>query len=794
VKNIFFLKKIIISTVIYFFLFSSILIGENLSTVPIFLKDDIFSDKAYCENNSQMAGYSEFIPVKSISIEFFKNRKWISNLLDTIVSSKQINYSSLIDKKFKKKFTSNLTVEFQNGIICDFTARIRIHGDLDDHIMFEHNSVTSSMDVVLQDGSINSIVGFKLFLPSTRENDNEIFATTLFSNLGFLSPKTFYVPVKINGSDKKFIFQEKIQKEMLESNQLRESAIFEGDERWSFLGWDSFERLDPHPSLMELIRMSNAKWSTKSSSHQNISIEGMKIINQIYLRHVNSQIISRNLDIVDFEYNLVPNFHNNIREMHEAFETLQFALSAEHGLSSDESRYYYDAFYKDFIPIYYDGEVRILNSPETPITVISQNSKKGILLSLKIIDEINHKKFHKDLVSNGVNLSIDQVNALIMKIRDRILSLNNKSTINILDYDPSVNKKLFYENFKSNIKIVFDNNKIISQSISKESKIRRLDLLVCNHDLTDCTNTSFDKNQVRQLLAQEYVDENDNNYIYIGISLNDYKNGFNKNNIKNDFCLNELCKWKSVNFDNSTIIRVNQDITYSINDKSKIIEIHQLSHKGKVVFYSGRISDWTINFKGFQSFNRIENFKLDSNGLTGCITFVDINIENVLINTKFAPCEDSINFIRANGKNISININESKSDALDADFSTLEFNTIDIIKSDNDCLDFSGGKYKIELVRLNFCGDKAISVGESSVVELKDGVIKNSKVGIATKDSSSIFINKLDIENVDLCLAAYRKKQEFIGALIDINHYRCNNYIDNSYISIDSKLRVKNEL
>ena len=120
--------------------------------------------------------------------------------------------------------------------------------------------------------------------------------------------------------------------------------------------------------------------------------------------------------------------------------------------------------------------------------------------------------------------------------------------------------------------------------------------------------------------------------------------------------------------------------------------------------------------------------------------------------------------------------------------------TIDIIKSDNDCLDFSGGKYKIELVRLNFCGDKAISVGESSVVELKDGVIKNSKVGIATKDSSSIFINKLDIENVDLCLAAYRKKQEFIGALIDINHYRCNNYIDNSYISIDSKLRVKNEL
>ena len=37
-----------------------------------------------------------------------------------------------------------------------------------------------------------------------------------------------------------------IRKEMLESNQLRESAIYEGDERWSFLNWDTFEKLISH--------------------------------------------------------------------------------------------------------------------------------------------------------------------------------------------------------------------------------------------------------------------------------------------------------------------------------------------------------------------------------------------------------------------------------------------------------------------------------------------------------------------------------------------------------------------
>ena len=415
-KNIYFVKKIIGLCLLYLFIYANNLSAGNLSNAPIFLKDEIYSNDTYCGDDKNIVGYNEFLKVKSISIQFNKNRKWISNLLDAMVSSKEKNSSSLIDKRYKKKFTSKVSVEFEGGIICDFSAKIRIHGDLDDHILFESRGVISSMDIVLQNGSINSIIGFKLFLPPTREGDNEIIATTLLSNLGFLSPKTFYVPVELNGFDMKFIFQEKIRKEMLESNQLRESAIYEGDERWSFLDWDTFEKLNPHPSLMELARMSNGKWSTKGNIHQDISIEGLKIINQIYLRQANSLLFSHQLDIVDFEYSLVPNFDNHIRERHEAFEALQFALSAEHGLSTDESRYYFDPFYKDFIPIYYDGEVRILREEEVPITAVTMNSKNGILLSLKILDNLDKKKFQKDLEINGVNLLMDEINVLIKKL------------------------------------------------------------------------------------------------------------------------------------------------------------------------------------------------------------------------------------------------------------------------------------------------------------------------------------------------------------------------------------------
>ena len=300
----------------------------------------------------------------------------------------------------------------------------------------------------------------------------------------------------------------------------------------------------------------------------------------------------------------------------------------------------------------------------------------------------------------------------------------------------------------------------------------------------------FDNNEVKQLLEQEYKDKDENNYIFLGMNLDDYKNGFNKNND----CMAGICKWKNIYFNNSSMIRISKDISYNINEEIKLIEINQLSPDGKVVFYSGSISDWTIIFSGLPSIESSENSRLDSDGLTGCLTFMDIDINNVLIKTISAPCEDSVNFIRANGKEISIDINYSKSDALDADFSNLDFNFVDIMNSDNDCLDFSGGKYQIALVNLDSCKDKAISIGENSIVDLKQGKIKNSKIGIATKDSSSAFVNELDIENVDLCLAVYRKKQEFTGALININQYNCKNYKHENYISRDSQLSIKNEL
>ena len=52
-----------------------------------------------------------------------------------------------------------------------------------------------------------------------------------------------------------------------------------------------------------------------------------------------------------------------------------------------------------------------------------------------------------------------------------------------------------------------------------------------------------------------------------------------------------------------------------------------------------------------------------------------------------------------------------------------------------------------------------------------------SNLGIASKDSSIVNLDNVSVENVAICLAAYKKKQEFNGGIININNdFYCKNF------------------
>ena len=94
-----------------------------------------------------------------------------------------------------------------------------------------------------------------------------------------------------------------------------------------------------------------------------------------------------------------------------------------------------------------------------------------------------------------------------------------------------------------------------------------------------------------------------------------------------------------------------------------------------------------------------------------------------------AKCEDAVNFINTEGSIEDIEIYAAKIDALDLDFSNLNIKNIFVNEAGNDCADFSFGNYFVENLNVIQCGDKGLSVGEISTVNIQTAVSENSIIG-----------------------------------------------------------------
>ena len=88
----------------------------------------------------------------------------------------------------------------------------------------------------------------------------KFFHQFFLKNLNFLAPRTKYLNAYVNGIKTKYIFQEKISKEMLENNMVTEGPIIEASHR--FL-WPEDKTNFIDESLVQG-RISNQKWSTKN--------------------------------------------------------------------------------------------------------------------------------------------------------------------------------------------------------------------------------------------------------------------------------------------------------------------------------------------------------------------------------------------------------------------------------------------------------------------------------------------------------------------------------------------------
>ena len=383
----------------------------------------------------------------------------------------------------------------------------------------------------------------------------------------------------------------------------------------------------------------------------------------------------------------------------------------------------------------------------------------------------------ENIINSGITMSEKEVSEKIKKILNNL----NVIKINYLNID---NEDLLEHNkFKPLDNLLKRFNETLNKVEPEVYLVKFNDtsgnLQRCEIFLKNCKDYDFTQDNLTDLLEGELVLD-EKIYQFLGKS-------FNFENIKRNRNFNKI------NFGNSNIF-FEDGILINIDKKNNSLEIQQIESGSRAYIINGVLSDLKIKFfnNNFNFDVLPKNFPNDSNGLTGCLSFINLEVRNISLESENSSCEDAVNFINVKGVVKEVAIKNSYSDGLDVDFSNLEIKNLDVQNSKNDCVDFSAGNYILDVSILSNCGDKALSVGEGSVLDLKFLNASNSQMGIASKDSSIVNIDNLTINNVLTCVAAYKKKQEFNGGIITIkNSLNCDNFKEQQKVDKFSTINFK---
>ena len=660
--------------------------------------------------------------------------------------------SDIINKKFKKNFLANVSVKYKFGT-CNFEAKVRQSGDWKDHIKISDNlDLLSSLDIKLLEGNILNAVHFKLLIPETRSSEHEILGSLILRYLNFITPETFLVNASINNSSAEFIFQESAEKEMLERNHRREGPIFEGDEKflWSKKGFN-FELEN-----ISLVKMRNKRWANQGINSLSISLDAFQKLQESYLNYANSDFSHiDSLSILDAQ--------NPISNNHKKYALLLLGMNGSHGLRPHNRRFYYSPIERKFEPIYYDGNLS-LTSNLKKIT----GKQRDLQIFFSTLTKLDFNQLYSNLQNKPELIKLKKKFLLRTlskfeseqffdeSIQQLLLNLNNLE-IKISDYD----------NINSDIETVKFNAKNL------HTKIQAHELDISTIELISRYNNHFVAKVYNPLSLTKHLETITSEELVNLMADNTFKRSSaillpNNQYIQNDkFSVNELPF-------------LGGKILFSIGAKpnidypNQILRVHQSSLSDWLLLKDLNLNNWTIIFDGStKSSHKVQEERFNLFGITGCLNFqyVTFNASEIIVQN--SQCEDAINIMNSSGFIDLIDVQNSNADGLDIDFSNLEIKNITIIKSQNDCIDFSAGTYLVDTIFVAHCGDKGVSIGEASIFKGDFLDIRYSNIGISSKDLSKTNIDKLELLDVIICAEAIQKKQEFGGGFLSIKNSSC---------------------
>ena len=715
---------------------------------------------AECNFNSSeyLEELSSLQSLKQVKVNVVKYKKWTKNVLKAALTSGPIL------PIYKKKFEAVIESHYEFGS-CKHKGKIRLHGDWKDHIDFlEGGNITQSIDVSLSNGSIGNFTKFKLLLPETRNGENEVFLATILRELDFLAPKTRLINTTINNKKSVMLMQEKPEKEMLEGMHTREGPLFEGDERFLFSNYKDFDDMD----LLDvsLSKLTNEKWAENNFYSSNIALSAFSLLQMAYIDYVNTLPINS----YSMNWSLLSGGNNKLISKWAQYEILLFAAQASHALLPHNRKFYFNSFYNGFEPVYWDGEPRSLKGTWIRI---KPDYEYYQYLETKYFDELTDSLetlLAKDMKALDDLPSIESDNYtykeiiknLILKVRilkDEFINFRQASNQKDNDYKP-YSPHFFTEKISNH----FNNYGIIELSVDTQKQA--FNVRKCINGLELCSNDLLEFQHIGDLLKNKSLSS--------------------KASIDPSFLLpksKQVNDWqnKSVNKYGKITIHKSKSAIIKFNQAKKSLDISMSKPDDWVLIIDSDLDDIVIKVSSLSTDQKLgiekkSSSRINSEGLTGCISIYNSTFAGTKINsnTPMQNCEDAINIINSSGHLASINILNAKSDALDIDFSFVDIERLSVKNSGNDCLDLSSGTYSLKYLHINDCGDKGISIGEKSDVDIQEAYINNTLIGIASKDSSKSNFNTVIVTDSKQCIDAYQKKQEFFGSILSVKKLSCN--------------------
>lgn len=148
--------------------------------------------------------------------------------------------------------------------------------------------------------------------------------------------------------------------------------------------------------------------------------------------------------------------------------------------------------------------------------------------------------------------------------------------------------------------------------------------------------------------------------------------------------------------------------------------------------------------------------------LTGAVTFYEspVEIDGCQFSDNKAG-DDMLNIFRSEFEIKNTLFKHTLSDALDVDFGKGSISHSSFVDCGNDGMDFSGSVVDVTECFVNGAGDKGVSVGENSRVNINQLELKNCYVAAASKDMSQVNIENTKVSASEVGFALYQKKSEF---------------------------------